>query len=134
MAKIKIDPAFSKGPSSGPDGRIQQRGRIRRSCIENEMQKLKMEEAESQVADQFVAWDTSSDGHALVKSLFGSMPLANALGGVVLAPIAALPGWLSATIVAAVTGVILLCCFQIYFQPERDQTGQGRHQGQSFWP
>jgi hypothetical protein len=37
---------------------------------------------------------------------------ANALGGLLLAPIGAMPGWLSATIVAAVTGVLLLVIFK----------------------
>ena len=37
--------------------------------------------------------------------------LANALGRV-LAPIAWLPGWLSATLVAAVTGVVMLIAFK----------------------
>jgi uncharacterized membrane protein (DUF106 family) len=38
--------------------------------------------------------------------------VANALGRVLLAPVAVLPGWLSATLVAAVTGVILLIIFK----------------------
>jgi hypothetical protein len=38
--------------------------------------------------------------------------VANALGWVVLAPIGVLPGWLSATLVAAVTGVLLLIAFK----------------------
>ena len=38
--------------------------------------------------------------------------LANGLGGLLLAPIAVLPGWLSATVVAAVTGVLLLVVFK----------------------
>src|SRR5262249_18970955 len=38
--------------------------------------------------------------------------LANAVGRILLAPIAVLPGWLSATIVAAVTGVVLLVVFK----------------------
>jgi hypothetical protein len=38
--------------------------------------------------------------------------LANALGRVLLAPIAFLPGWLSATMVACVTGVLLLAMFK----------------------
>jgi uncharacterized membrane protein (DUF106 family) len=38
--------------------------------------------------------------------------LVNALGEIVLAPIAVLPGWLSSTIVAAVTGVLLLLVFK----------------------
>ena len=38
--------------------------------------------------------------------------LANALGRLLLAPIASLPGWLSATLVAAVTGVFLLFVFK----------------------
>jgi hypothetical protein len=37
---------------------------------------------------------------------------ANALGGFLLAPIALVPGWLSATIIAAVTGVLLLIVFK----------------------
>lgn len=37
---------------------------------------------------------------------------ANALGGVLLAPLAWLPGWLSATAVAAITGVALLAVFK----------------------
>jgi hypothetical protein len=37
---------------------------------------------------------------------------ANALGSVLLAPIAAMPGWLSATLVAAATGVLLLLVFK----------------------
>ena len=38
--------------------------------------------------------------------------LANALGGLLLAPIGVLPGWLSATLVAALTGVALLAVFK----------------------
>ncbi len=38
--------------------------------------------------------------------------VANAAGSVLLAPIAVLPGWLSATLVAAVTGVLLLVAFK----------------------
>src|SRR5262249_29273630 len=38
--------------------------------------------------------------------------LANAVGRILLAPIAVLPGWLSATIVAAVTGILLLVVFK----------------------
>jgi hypothetical protein len=37
---------------------------------------------------------------------------ANTLGRVLLAPVALLPGWLSATLIAAVTGVILLIVFK----------------------
>jgi hypothetical protein len=37
---------------------------------------------------------------------------ANALGGLLLAPIGVLPGWLSATIVSAVTGVLMLVIFK----------------------
>jgi len=38
--------------------------------------------------------------------------LANACGAVLLAPIAVLPGWLSATLVAAVTGLLMLLAFK----------------------
>lgn len=38
--------------------------------------------------------------------------LANALGQWLLAPVALLPGWLSATVIAAVTGVLLLVAFK----------------------
>lgn len=38
--------------------------------------------------------------------------LANALGRLLLAPLASLPGWLSATLVAAVTGALLLLIFK----------------------
>lgn len=38
--------------------------------------------------------------------------LANAVGGVALAPVAVLPGWLSATLIAAITGVALLAVFK----------------------
>lgn len=44
--------------------------------------------------------------------------LANALGAWVLAPIAVLPGWLSATIVSAATGAALLVVFK-YTSPQR---------------
>jgi hypothetical protein len=44
--------------------------------------------------------------------------LANALGSVLLLPIAALPGWLSATLVSALTGVLLLAVFK-YTSPQR---------------
>jgi hypothetical protein len=43
---------------------------------------------------------------------------ANALGGWLLAPVAVLPGWLSATLAAAVTGVLLLAVFK-YTSPQR---------------
>jgi hypothetical protein len=38
--------------------------------------------------------------------------VADALGGILLAPLAVLPGWLSATLVAGVTGVLLLIAFK----------------------
>ncbi|HZU36567.1 MAG TPA: hypothetical protein VFA18_11690, partial [Gemmataceae bacterium] len=38
--------------------------------------------------------------------------LANDVGGWVLSPVQVLPGWLSATIIAAVTGVLLLAVFK----------------------
>jgi uncharacterized membrane protein (DUF106 family) len=38
--------------------------------------------------------------------------LANALGRLLLAPVSVLPGWLSATLIAAVTGVLLLVVFK----------------------
>jgi hypothetical protein len=38
--------------------------------------------------------------------------VANAVGGLVLAPIGLLPGWLSATVVAAVTGLLMLFVFK----------------------
>ncbi len=38
--------------------------------------------------------------------------LANAVGGVVFAPIAAMPGWLSATIIGAATGVLMLVAYK----------------------
>jgi uncharacterized membrane protein (DUF106 family) len=37
---------------------------------------------------------------------------ANAVGGILLSPIGLLPGWLSATLVSAVTGVVLLVAFK----------------------
>jgi hypothetical protein len=37
---------------------------------------------------------------------------ANAVGGVLLAPVALVPGWLSATVIAAVTGVVMLVAFK----------------------
>lgn len=49
---------------------------------------------------------------ALTRVVVWLNAVANALGRVVLAPIAVLPGWLSATIVAAVTGVLLLVIFK----------------------
>jgi hypothetical protein len=39
-------------------------------------------------------------------------PAADALGGWLLAPLGVLPGWLSATLVAAVTGVLMLLAFK----------------------
>lgn len=52
--------------------------------------------------------------------------VASALGGVVLAPVAVLPGWLSSTLVAAVTGVLMLVAFkhtsnQVAIKRARDQ-------------
>ena len=38
--------------------------------------------------------------------------LSNALGRLLLAPVAALPGWLSATLIATVTGAFLLFIFK----------------------
>ena len=38
--------------------------------------------------------------------------LTNALAGVLLAPVAILPGWLSNTIISAVVGVLLLIIFK----------------------
>jgi hypothetical protein len=48
----------------------------------------------------------------LARVVIGLNAVANALGNVLLAPIAVLPGWLSATIVSAVTGVLLLIVFK----------------------
>ena len=38
--------------------------------------------------------------------------VSNAMGSVLLAPVAVLPGWLSATAIAAVTGLMLLLVFK----------------------
>jgi hypothetical protein len=48
----------------------------------------------------------------LTRVVVGLNALANALGKYVLAPVGVLPGWLSATVVAAVTGVLLLVVFK----------------------
>jgi len=48
----------------------------------------------------------------LAQFIVGLNAAANALGRPLLAPVAVLPGWLSATIVATVTGVLLLVVFK----------------------
>ena len=48
----------------------------------------------------------------LVQAIVWLNAAANLLGRILLAPIGVLPGWLSATIVAAVTGVLLLLVFK----------------------
>lgn len=48
----------------------------------------------------------------LVQTVIWLNILANALGGFLLAPVGWLPGWLSATIVSAATGVLLLIVFK----------------------
>jgi hypothetical protein len=48
----------------------------------------------------------------LAHLVVGLNTVANALGSWLLAPIGVLPGWLSATIIAAVTGVLLLVAFK----------------------
>jgi hypothetical protein len=50
--------------------------------------------------------------HALAQIVAWLNAAANAVGRVVLAPIALLPGWLSATLIAAVTGLLLLAAFK----------------------
>lgn len=50
--------------------------------------------------------------HALAQLVIWLNAVANALGRIILAPIAVLPGWLSATLIAAVTGVLLLVAFK----------------------
>ena len=50
--------------------------------------------------------------HLLAQIVAWLNALANALGQVLLAPIAMLPGWLSATLVSAVTGVLLLAVYK----------------------
>jgi hypothetical protein len=49
---------------------------------------------------------------ALTQVIVGLNALANALGRPLLAPVGSMPGWLSATLVAAVTGVFLLLIFK----------------------
>jgi hypothetical protein len=48
----------------------------------------------------------------LAQIVTGLNGIADALGGFLLAPVAFVPGWLSATIIAAVTGVLLLVVFK----------------------
>ena len=48
----------------------------------------------------------------LTRLVVGLNAAANAVGRWVLAPVALLPGWLSATLVGAVTGVLLLAVFK----------------------
>ena len=50
--------------------------------------------------------------NALVQVVVSLNALANGLGRLLLGPIGTLPGWLSATIVSAVTGVLLLFVFK----------------------
>ncbi len=59
----------------------------------------------------FVALDTSSR-RMLTELIVWMNQLAGALAGVVLAPIAWLPGWISATAIAAVTGILMLVMFK----------------------
>jgi hypothetical protein len=50
--------------------------------------------------------------HALAQAALWLSTVANALGRPLLAPVGALPGWLSATLISAVTGVLLLAVFK----------------------
>ena len=50
--------------------------------------------------------------NALVTVVVWLNGAANALGEWVLLPIALMPGWLSATLIAAVTGIVLLVIFK----------------------
>ncbi len=50
--------------------------------------------------------------HVLAQVAAWLSAASNALGRFLLAPVGVLPGWLSATIVAAVTGVLLLAVFK----------------------
>ena len=61
----------------------------------------------------FADWDTSSDGKC--SGIYwppGFPRAASFLGRYLLAPIGAMPGWLSATVIAAVTGVLMLAAFK----------------------
>ena len=49
---------------------------------------------------------------ALTLIVVGLNAIGNALGSVLLAPLALLPGWLSATLVAAGSGLLLLLAFK----------------------
>jgi hypothetical protein len=49
---------------------------------------------------------------ALAQAALWLSTVANALGRLLLAPVGALPGWLSATVLSAVTGVLLLALFK----------------------
>jgi hypothetical protein len=50
--------------------------------------------------------------HVLAQTAAWLSAAANALGRFVLAPVGSVPGWLSATVVAAATGVLLLAVFK----------------------
>ena len=50
--------------------------------------------------------------HVLTQTIVWLNTVANAFGGLLLTPIGMMPGWLSATVVATVTGVLLLAVFK----------------------
>jgi hypothetical protein len=50
--------------------------------------------------------------HVLAQIVVWLNAVTNALGRIILAPIALLPGWLSATIIGAVTGLVMLIAFK----------------------
>ena len=56
--------------------------------------------------------------------------IANAVGAVVLAPIAKVPGWLSATVVAFVSGALLILTYKVYIKSKSHQTGARSDQRQ----
>ena len=83
-----------------------------RHCVENEINRLQVEQAEDQVADQL----RRTGIHRMISFLTGIIlwfnRLANTFGSIVLAPIRYLPGWCSATLVAVVTGILMLLIFK----------------------
>lgn len=65
----------------------------------------------NRLATNFVALDISSSP-VLTRLAVWLNHFASVIAGILLAPIAWLPGWLSATVIAAVTGVIMLLMFK----------------------
>ena len=114
MVKVKIEPGlFDRAKRAAESRRVQQRRGIhRRTASRRRSSGSRSRRPRDRSPTSFAAWDTSNDRRPCTSCHLAFAPRRASWDGSCSGRIGVVPGWLSATAIAAVTGVLMLAVFK----------------------